>query len=518
MKEIDISKTVYELTEQYPELINIMVDLGFSEISKKPMRKSVGRVMTLEKGSKMKDIPMPTIISALKENGFEVLGYDAENAEDGEIAPASTTPTDAVSSESNGESGCAFTEPHSKIEESSKKSSLKSYLERLNQGEDLEAVRADFREEYSSVNPQEIMSAEQEMMREGTPLEEVQKLCDIHSALFHGITESENKMNVAAQIHQAIAEGEEKSAQDEYARLSQIKGHPVYTFAKENVEIERVIAQVREAVKNGTGLEESLTKLREVSIHYAKKGDLLYPVLNVRYDISGPSNVMWTVDDEIRDELAALSNAGATRDEAWKERLSAVLDRAEEMIYKETNILLPICIQNFSAEEWEGIYRDSKDYAECLGVKNEVWDCGEAKESAQAPTVCDEEIVLAGGSFTVKELEAILNTIPLEITWVDATDTNKYFNEGHKVFMRPEMAIGRKVYTCHPPKIEAMVKRIIGSFKDGTADCVPVWMEKVGKPFYVRYFAVRDKQGNYLGTMELVQDMTFAKEHFCQEK
>ncbi|MDO4842791.1 MAG: PAS domain-containing protein, partial [Phoenicibacter congonensis] len=229
-------------------------------------------------------------------------------------------------------------------------------------------------------------------------------------------------------------------------------------------------------------------------------------------------NVMWTVDDEIRDELAALSTADMSRNEAWKERISAVLDRAEEMIYKETNILLPICIQNFTGEEWEGIYRDSKDYAECLGVKNEVWDCGEMKEAAPASTFSDEEIVLAGGSFTIKELEAILNTIPLEITWVDATDTNKYFNEGHKVFMRPEMAIGRKVYTCHPPKIEEMVKRIIGSFKEGTTDCVPVWMEKVGKPFYVRYFAVRDKQGNYLGTMELVQDMTFAKEHFCQEK
>lgn len=78
------------------------------------------------------------------------------------------------------------------------------------------------------------------------------------------------------------------------------------------------------------------------------------------------------------------------------------------------------------------------------------------------------------------------------------------------------MAIDREVWSCHPPKVEQQVRRIIGEFKDGTLDKVPVWMNKNGRVFLVTYMAVRDKAGKYLGTMELVQDMEFAKEYFVK--
>ena len=103
-----------------------------------------------------------------------------------------------------------------------------------------------------------------------------------------------------------------------------------------------------------------------------KKGDLLYPQLKVKYGISGPSDVMWTVDDEIRDELAALDKI-SDYDEEWMNRLQTVLKRADEMIYKENNILYPICAVNFSREEWYGIYEDAKDYAPVFGVEM-IWD------------------------------------------------------------------------------------------------------------------------------------------------
>ena len=192
------------------------------------------------------------------------------------------------------------------------------------------------------------------------------------------------------------------------------------------------------------------------------------------------------------------------------------------MIYKEANILFPNCALNFTEEEWIGIYRDSKDYADCFGVKNEGWeeaeeylknnsnDCGIKKENAES------EIMLGGGHMTVEQLDAMLNTIPLEISFVDDQDMNRYFNEGSKVFKRPGMAIDREVWSCHPPKVEQQVRRIIGEFKEGTLDKVPVWMNKNGRVFLVTYMAVRDKAGKYLGTMELVQDMEFAKEYFLK--
>lgn len=108
----------------------------------------------------------------------------------------------------------------------------------------------------------------------------------------------------------------------------------------------------------------------------------------------------------------------------------------------------------------------------------------------------------------------MLNTLPIEITFIDDNNINRFFNEGAKVFKRPGMAIDREVFSCHPPKIEPMVRSIIESFKNHTRDSVLVWMEKQGKPFLVTYYAVRDKKGIYLGTVEVVQDMQFAKEHF----
>ena len=75
------------------------------------------------------------------------------------------------------------------------------------------------------------------------------------------------------------------------------------------------------------------------------------------------------------------------------------------------------------------------------------------------------------------------------------------------------MALGRDVFSCHPPKIEPMVRAIIGDFKSGARDKVEVYMNKKEGDFLVSYFAVRDKNGTYLGTMELVQNMEGIKKH-----
>ena len=135
-----------------------------------------------------------------------------------------------------------------------------------------------------------------------------------------------------------------------------------------------------------------------------------------------------------------------------------------------------------------------------------------------AAAVREGEIVMPGGRLKIDELTALLNTIPMEITFVDAENINRFFDEGPKVFKRPLMALNREVFSCHPPKIEPMVRQIIDDFRHGRRDSVEVWMEKEGRTMLVRYMAVRDRAGNYLGTMELVQDMEFAKDHFLGDK
>lgn len=416
------------------------------------------------------------------------------------------------------------------MEHNTRVEQIKTYLERLSAGEELEKVRTDFVKEFEDVDPAEIMQAEQELLQGGTPLETVQKLCDVHAALFRGATSEEKVAN--AQKAVAASVKEKKLAAT--AALTGVSGHPLQTFSRENEVLENVIRECRNEVeKTNTLSPERFGKLREVAIHYAKKGDLLYPHLKVKYGISGPSDVMWTTDDEIRDELADLQkcwpfakrNAGQSgkkltdTETKWMERFVAALQRVEDMIYKEANIFFPNCALNFTEEEWFGIYRDSKDYPVCFGVENATWEAAEKYLHTEncSKDVRNGEIIMPGGHLTVAQLTAMLNTIPMEITFVDEDNINRFFNEGPKDFKRPGMAIDREVFSCHPPKVEQQVRRIIGEFRNGTLDKVPIWMEKNGKTMLVTYMAVRDAQGTYLGTMELVQDMGFAKEHFLSD-
>ena len=379
---------------------------------------------------------------------------------------------------------------------------LTEYLQRLGAGEELEEVRKDFIKEFSDVQASEIMEAEQELMKQGTPLEEVQRLCDVHAALFHGVTPEEEMKK-----RQSFEQKEYGNKSEQAQELEQVEGHPLYTLTKENQALLKLLQQFA-----GSEDENLLSIIGQFAVHYAKKGDLLYPHLKVKYGIAGPSDVMWTVDDEIRDEYSALMRESQRGDE-WNKRLRAVLKRIEEMVHKEQNILFPICAVNFTKEEWMGIYRDAKDYIVCFGVEDIHWQEAEDQEIVRENSGKDE-IVLPGGHMTLEQLTALLNTVPLEITFIDVDNINRFFNEGPKVFKRPGMALDREVFSCHPPKIEPMVRAIIDDFRHGRKDRVPVWMEKGGRTMLVTYMAVRDKTGKYVGTAEFVQDMEFAKERF----
>ena len=546
-KKLDLSKSVYDLVTEYPEVVDIMKELGFSEITNKVMLNSVGKIMTIPKGAKMKGVSMVDIVGAFMKAGFTLTGempnLSGDDTQGASMPPsgvaavnsasaAPTAPTaaaTAVKAESVETSANAVVSktpenPENKtddsvqdtVQDSERVEQLKSFLKRLGTGEELGAVREDFVSQFAHVEASEIMKAEQGLMREGTPLAEVQQLCDLHSALFHGSTIHEQMDAEHAKV-EAVLEAQEKS--QSVVTLVETVGHPLNRLTEENKALDALIEATKVKVASKTATVDDVNEVRQVSIHYAKKGDLLYPHLKVAYDISGPSLVMWTVDGDIRDGFGRLARAESI-DDAWYEEFDGLLTRAQEMIYKEQNILFPICAENFSTEEWYQIYKDTEQYEEIFGVERVAWAEAEAALAAKAaPTSGDSNtIALIGGSLTLEQLDAMLNTMPMEITFVDHVDINRYFNDGEKVFKRPTTAIGRDVFSCHPPKVEPIVRGIIESFRNGERDNVAVWLEKVGRPFYVNYMAVRDQNNNYLGTLELVQDMQFAKEHFARIK
>ena len=546
-KKLDLSKSVYDLVTEYPEVVDIMKELGFSEITNKVMLNSVGKIMTIPKGAKMKGVSMVDIVGAFMKAGFTLTGdmpnLSGDDTQGASMPPsgvaavnsasaAPTAPTAAATAvkaesvETSANAVASKTQENSEnktddsvqdtVQDSERVEQLKSFLKRLGTGEELGAVREDFVSQFAHVEASEIMKAEQGLMREGTPLAEVQQLCDLHSALFHGSTIHEQMDAEHAKV-EAVLEAQEKS--QSVVTLVETVGHPLNRLTEENKALDALIEATKVKVASKTATVDDVNEVRQVSIHYAKKGDLLYPHLKVAYDISGPSLVMWTVDGDIRDGFGRLARAESI-DDAWYEEFDGLLTRAQEMIYKEQNILFPICAENFSTEEWYQIYKDTEQYEEIFGVERVAWTEAESALAAKAaPTSGDSNtIALIGGSLTLEQLDAMLNTMPMEITFVDHVDINRYFNDGEKVFKRPTTAIGRDVFSCHPPKVEPIVRGIIESFRNGERDNVAVWLEKVGRPFYVNYMAVRDQNNNYLGTLELVQDMQFAKEYFARIK
>ena len=516
-KKLDLSKSVYDLVKEYPEVIDIMKGLGFSEITNKVMLNSVGKIMTIPKGAKMKGVSMIDIVSAFMKAGFTLEG-EMPNLHGDEAASAKDAPVETAATQVEESKASQNTETNEEdtVTDSERVEQLKGFLKRLGTGEELGAVREDFASQFKHVEASEIMKAEQGLMREGTPLEEVQQLCDLHSALFHGSTIHEQMDAEHAKV-EAVLEAQEKSKS--VVALVETAGHPLNRLTEENKALDELIEAIRPKVADKTATYDDVNTVRQLSVHYAKKGDLLYPKLKVDYAIGGPSMVMWTVDGDIRDQLGDLAKSSQSVDD-WYRRFDELLTRAQEMIYKEQNILFPICAENFTTQDWYQIYKDTAQYEEIFGVKRIAWPEADAALATQTRKSSgdDNTIGLIGGTLTVDQLDAMLNTMPMEVTFVDHEDINRYFNDGEKVFKRPTTAIGRDVFSCHPPKVEPIVRGIIDSFRKGDRDNVAVWLEKQGRPFYVNYMAVRDQNNNYIGTLELVQDMQFAKDHFARSK
>ena len=130
----------------------------------------------------------------------------------------------------------------------------------------------------------------------------------------------------------------------------------------------------------------------------------------------------------------------------------------------------------------------------------------------EEPKAEEQKISLPTGSFKLEELLGVLNTLPVDITFIDRDDAVRYFSEGkERIFLRTKSILGRKVQNCHPPNSVHVVEQILNSFKEGKRDSVDFWIHYRGKYVLIRYFAVRDRKGDYLGTLEVSQEVSGIK-------
>lgn len=375
---------------------------------------------------------------------------------------------------------------------------LKELISQLHDGKSVDEVKEKFAEVFGNVSAEEIAQAEQALITNGLPVTEVQRLCDVHAAVFKGSIED---------IHRSPA-------------ASELPGHPAHTLKRENRAIEKVIDDIRTQVAllpdsdAQNSVKDNLRKLTAIDRHYVKKENLFFPYME-QYGITAPPKVMWGVDDEIRAQLKAILSKLDSEDlSQLAGEIEAFLDRAGEMIFKEENILLPMLLENLTQDEWKVIADESGDLGYCLIDDVPVW-IPSADKAASAVRQEQEQVQAAPGLITLptgvlqtEELSRMLDTLPIDITFVGKDDTVKYFSQGaERVFPRTKAIIGRKVSNCHPPASVHIVEKLVDDFKAGRKDHEDFWINMGERYILIRYFAVRDNEGEYMGVLEVTQNI-----------
>jgi PAS domain S-box-containing protein len=387
-----------------------------------------------------------------------------------------------------------------------RKEALKHIIKSLHEGVDPEAMKEKFRDLLKDVTPVDIAKVEEELINEGMPREEIQRLCDVHLALFREKLEKER----------ALAP----------------EGHPIHILMEEhkillgfaekliNIDSEMKRAKSFEVASEPLEhLRHVIGHLKESESHYLREENVLFPHLE-KHGVTQPPAIMWMEHDRIREikkglyaQVDAMKVTGFQQFvKELKETSVTLSEMLSNHFYKENNVLFPTALKVIPKDEWTGIRRQFDEMGYCCFTPESATI--QLKEAAATAPIAKEEgkVNLETGVFSKEELEAMLNTLPVDITFVDKDDTVRYFSQGKdRLFVRTKAIIGRKVQQCHPQKSVPMVNLILDAFRKGTKDVAEFWMNLDGRLINTRYFAVRDNAGKYLGCVEVAQDITNIK-------
>ncbi|ASZ06686.1 MULTISPECIES: DUF438 domain-containing protein [Enterococcus] len=410
----------------------------------------------------------------------------------------------------------------------------------LHEGGSFEAAKELFNQEFDGVDVTEITAAEKALIQSGLNPQEIQRLCNIHAAVFKG------SIN---EIHRSNLEHEQP-------------GHPIHTLKLENQVLQSLLTDEIDdlllKIKAGDWTQKerllkALKDLRQIDKHYARKETLIFSYME-KYGISAPPKVMWGVDDDIRDMVKALIQLAEDERAAynpiatkWEETKNEI----EEMIFKEEEIMAPMTLDVFSLSDWEKIAADSFDIGFAFIPEPLPWKPSQEaleKESEREPArqlaiqqakattdgiaesllnetdsvpvfvekqdkaemkEVSEPIVLPTGTLKLEQMIAMFQVLPVDLTFVDNDDRVRFFSEGkERVFPRTTSVIGREVVNCHPPKSMHIVQQILDDFRSGARSEAEFWIDMRGKKIYIRYFALRNEADDYLGCLEVTQDVT----------
>jgi DUF438 domain-containing protein len=477
--EIGANTKIDDLLKEYPFLEDFLVTLSpkFKGLKNPIMRKILGKVATLSKVADIGGLDLDNFIEALT---------NEINRQTGKTTTSDKSAPDGVSD--------ALSDP------AERQAALKEIIKALHAGEDMAVLKQRFTQLIRGVEASEIAKMEQALMDEGLPAEEIKRLCDVHVEIF-------------------------KEALEEQDRPEPPLGHPIHTFMKENRASEKIMSETSmlmgrigqppglEAFKENCQMLGSLIeRLSEIDIHYTRKENQLFPMLEAHH-FTG----MWSIHDDIRANLKQAREAFANSDpEGTITPLKEAIQAIRDMIYKEEHILFPASLDMLSDPEWINVKEGEADIGFAWVVPDTGWPEDVIKESADVPPEPAEilkdvtgALSLDTGRMTLEQINLMLTHLPVDLTFVDENDRVAYYSEGpERIFPRSPAIIGREVRNCHPPKSVHLVNKILDAFKSGSRNTAEFWIELGGKFIYIRYFAVRDANGYYRGCLEVSQDLT----------
>jgi DUF438 domain-containing protein len=446
---------IHDLIRKYPFLVKFLASYNPKfEILKNPVaRNTMGRMATVRMAAAMAGISLQDLLDAVageirSRTGKDVQTEDADNAR----------------------------------QENVKK--LKNVIRQLHAGGSFEDAKRQFDEVVGQAAPGEVAAMEEQLIRDGLPASEVQRLCDLHTGVF-------------------------KTALDARETVQAPAGHPVHTYMAENQKLSALADELaRLAGKSLGDAKDVLERLGALESHYVRKENQLFPMLE-RSGITGPTQVMWGVHDQIRDLLKTARQAVRENDRGAFSGTAPALARAvSEMVYKENRILFPMAMETLSDEQWLDVRRGEDELGYALAEPGGEWP-GRDAITPKKENSMDGTLKLGTGELTLEQVDALLRHLPVDISFVDAENRVRYYSDtADRLFPRSPAVIGRSVDKCHPPKSVDKVLQITEAFRKGEKDVAEFWIELGGRFIHIRYFAVRNAEKEFLGTLEVSQDLT----------
>ncbi len=446
------STKILKLANEFPFLFDTLIEISprLKRLQNPILQRTIGKRATLTDVSKLSKVTLNRLFVLLSES-------ISENANE----------TVVIDKEAEEQGGW-----QEELDRRQRK--LKTLVLGLHAGEEMEGLQSDFKEILVDVSATEVADMEQSLISSGElTAQQVTALCDLHVQVF-------------------------KESLDIQQTPQTTPGHPIHTYMSENREAQKLIDLLKENPDDNNTIEE----LKKIIIHYTRLQNQLFPLLE-KAGVTGPSTVMWAKQDEIREMIGNLNESN----------LNELLVAIEEMIYKEENILFPMSLENLSEYDWGKVRFGEEEIGYSWITPGAEWkqvtpiDIHQVDHDSESP-----KINLNTGSLTQKEIDLLLRHLPLDISFVGVDEEVKYYSAtDDRIFPRSPAVIGRSVIACHPSNSYDKVKKILTYFKEGKKDKAVFWIKMNDRLLLISYYAVRDDNGEFIGTLEASQDVTDIK-------